>query len=252
MEKPKIITEETLAHARDLLKGMESGDETSAQAKLDELLRVRETGLYQELGKLTRDLHDTLNSFQLDARLSNIAEQEIPDARERLNYVISMTDKAANTTLNCVEESIPIVEDMEQQGIELHSEWKRFTQRELDVQAFRKLSSRIDGFLTESTSKAGRLKSNLNDVLMAQDFQDLTGQIIKRVITLVEEVEGNLVNLIRLTGAQFQAQEQNEKSKEEKKQEAIAAQGPVVPGVSEGDVMSGQDDVDDLLSSLGF
>jgi chemotaxis protein CheZ len=89
------------------------------------------------------------------------------------------------------------------------------------------------------------MKNNLNDVLMAQDFQDLTGQIITRVITLVEEVEGNLVELIRLTGDRFA------KPVEDKEADTVA-EGPHVPGVGNKDVVANQDDVDDLLSSLGF
>jgi chemotaxis protein CheZ len=89
------------------------------------------------------------------------------------------------------------------------------------------------------------MKTNLNDVLMAQDFQDLTGQIISRVITLVEEVEGNLVELIRLTGDRFiKPQDAPETD--------TAAEGPHVPGVGRTDVVADQDEVDDLLSSLGF
>ena len=87
---------------------------------------------------------------------------------------------------------------------------------------------------------------------MAQDFQDLTGQIIKRVIQLVEEVEGNLVNLVKISGVQPVDAGEVELSEEEKRKKAIEAEGPMVPGVDEQEVLSGQDDVDDLLSSLGF
>lgn len=252
MEDNNIINEQALECARGLVDEIEKGNDANAKKALDELVRIRESNLYQELGKLTRELHDALNSFRLDARLTNIAEQDIPDARERLNYVISMTDKAANSTLTAVEESIPVCESLEENANALKDDWVRFTNRKMDANEFRDLTSRVTSFLSETVSGTGLLKANLNNVLMAQDFQDLTGQIIKRVITLVEEVEGNLVNLVRLSGVKPTDEEKRELSAEEKRQEAIKAEGPAIPGAGGDDVLSGQDDVDDLLSSLGF
>ncbi len=252
MDSSNVISEQNLATTRELLAEMEAGDESKARQSLETLVRSGESKLYQELGKLTRDLHDALNSFRLDARISDIAAKEIPDARERLNYVISMTDKAANTTLNAVEESMPMCESLENQAGELQEQWQQFVQRKLGANEFRELSQRLGDFLQESADSSRKIRGNFNDVLMAQDFQDLTGQIIKKVITLVEEVEGNLVNLVKLSGEQAAPEQEKEKSEEEKRQEAIAGQGPVVPGVDSGEVLSGQDDVDDLLSSLGF
>ena len=89
---------------------------------------------------------------------------------------------------------------------------------------------------------------------MAQDYQDLTGQIIRRVITLVQDVENSLVELVRITGQRMQPSAVAEVSaeKEKEKEKDIEACGPAVPGVDKGDIVSSQDDVDDLLSSLGF
>lgn len=88
----------------------------------------------------------------------------------------------------------------------------------------------------------------MNEVMMAQDFQDLTGQIITRVIELVEEVEGNLVELVRLTGERIATVP----DQKDDRAEEIKAEGPHVPGLGDSKVVNGQDDVDDLLSSLGF
>ena len=252
MEDNNIINEHALNCARGLVDEIENGNDVNAKQALDELVRLRDSNLYQELGKLTRELHDALNSFRLDARLTNIAEQEIPDARERLNYVISMTDKAANSTLTAVEESLPVCDSMGDQVNSLISDWDRFTNRQMDAKEFRDLSLRVGTFLSDTSSNTAVIKANLNNVLMAQDFQDLTGQIIKRVITLVEEVEGNLVNLVKISGLEPSDSSKSELSDEEKHKQAIKAEGPAVPGVDEADVLSGQDDVDDLLSSLGF
>ena len=106
----------------------------------------------------------------------------------------------------------------------------------------------IDQFLEGNTGQVKELRSKLNEILMAQDFQDLTSQIIKRVIGLVEDVETNLVNLVKLAGGHIKVD--FEKTKDD---HSIEATGPAVPGVdTESNLVSGQDEVDDLLSSLGF
>lgn len=243
MDDEKIISEDNIARAHDLLACMQSGDEEGAKEIVDELARVREGVLYQEMGKLTRELHDAICAFGMDDRITDIAEFDIPDARERLNFVITKTDDAASRTIGAVEQSIPICETLEEQASELHKEWQQFTNREMDAAGFRDLSKKLEVYLESNTDSASRIKEHLNSVLMAQEFQDLTGQIIKRVITLVEEVESNLVNLIKLTGMP----EEHKRTSEEPK-----LSGPAVPGLDDSKTVSGQDEVDDILSSLGF
>ncbi|MDZ7804182.1 protein phosphatase CheZ [Thiohalophilus sp.] len=246
MSDNNLINDDNIARVRDLLACMENKDEEGAREVVDDLTSIRESALYQEMGKLTRELHDAISAFGMDDRIADIAEHDIPDARERLNYVIQKTDEAANRTLEAVEESFPLCEEIENRAAELHEQWQRFTNRELSADEFRTLSKQLGDYLGSQGEKTGVLKSNLNNVLMAQDFQDLTGQIIKKVIKLVEEVEDNLVELIKLAGLP-EHEEQPQKQASEK------LAGPVVPGVDDtGDTVSGQDEVDDLLSSLGF
>lgn len=240
-----FITEDNVARVYDLKACMESGDEAGAKEVLDELANVRESTLYQEVGKLTRELHDALSNFGVDEHMATLAKEDIPDARERLNYVITMTDDAATRTLNAVEESIPLCEGLEQRASELLKDWTRFTKREMDANEFRELSKQMSEFLQDNSTGAVKINENLKKVLMAQDFQDLTSQIIKRVIKLVEDVEGNLVNLITLIGASKLTKDPEEHHKPE-------LSGPVVPGLDDAGSVSGQDEVDDLLSSLGF
>ncbi len=245
MNNDVLMNEDNLARTRDLQACIESGDEKGAKEIIDDLTDIRENTLYQEVGKLTRELHDAISAFGMDDRISDLTEHDIPDARQRLNFVITKTADAADRTLTAVEESIPICENMEVQAAEILESWRQFTKREMDAEGFRKLSKEIDGFLLTQSDGFSALKGHLNDVLMAQDFQDLTGQIIKRVINLVAEVEGNLVNLIKIAGLPEHAENPREKKKED-------LEGPVVPGVDSGETVSGQDEVDDLLSSLGF
>ncbi len=241
----EVISEDNLARARDLQSCIEAGDEAGAKEIIDDLTNIRESSLYQEVGKLTRELHDAISAFGMDDRIADLTENDIPDARQRLNFVITKTADAANKTLTAVEESIPICEEMESQANHILESWRQFTKREMDAEGFRKLSREIDGFLLTQSDGFSTLKGHLNDVLMAQDFQDLTGQIITRVINLVAEVENNLVNLIKVAGLPEHGHAGEEKKKTE-------LEGPVVPGVDSGDTVSGQDEVDDLLSSLGF
>ncbi len=248
MTNMKICDAASLESAKRLVEFIECGDERAAFDVLEELSAVRESSLFQDLGKLTRDLHNTINGFQLDSKISSMTENDIPDAKERLNYVISMTENAANTTLSAIETSMPISEELQTRVEKLYSSWGRFRQRDMAADEFRSLNHEIDEFFQWLTENVPSLHSNLSDIMMAQGFQDLTGQIIRRVIALVQEVEESLVGLIRITGQKMNTVQQVE----EKKTPNITPTGPVVPGVDKGDVVSGQDDVDDLLSSLGF
>lgn len=232
--------------AKKLAELVNADDKAGINKLLDEMVANRQASLFNEVGKLTRELHEALSNFKLDSRINEMAEDEIPDAKERLNYVITKTEEAADRTLTAVESSVPLCDEMLQRANDIKEDWKRFTSREMEPGEFRALSKEVDNYLEFLVSDASQIKNNLNEVLMAQDFQDLTGQIIRRVITLVGEVEENLVNLIKVSGGQIVHQEGSKKDKPE-------LAGPVVPGLDEGgNTVSGQDEVDDLLSSFGF
>ncbi len=240
-----------LEQARRLVAEMESGDGDEADRVLDELSRARESSLFKQLGKLTRELHETLNSFRLDARLASLAERDIPDAKERLNYVVGLTEQSAHRTLSAVEEGLPTAEALGHEAGDLGAEWKRFRKRELSAAEFRVLAKRMDGFFTRTAGDVEQIRGSLTEVMMAQEFQDLSGQVIRRVIGLVQEVEESLVDLLRITGAHLMAAGEAE-AEPEPVPDLEAGCGPAVPGVDGEDVLSGQDEVDDLLSSLGF
>lgn len=147
IESDELITDDNIARVKDLLVCMEKGHEEDAIEIIDELTSIRETELYQDMGKLTRELHDAISNFGMDDSISIMAEKSIPDARERLNYVISKTDEAANSTLEAIEESIPICDNLGGEASELHTSWNKFTHRELSADEFRVLSKKIEAFL---------------------------------------------------------------------------------------------------------
>ena len=235
---------------RELVQHVESGNTEEADRILDQIAKLRESSLFQELGKLTREFHEALNSFRLDSRLASFAEKEFPDARERLRHVVDMTAKSADRSLTAAEESMPLCEGIESEASDLKTQWERFVNRDMSADEFRQLSGRINEFLDTAGGNAAALRNNLNEVMMAQDFQDLTGQIIERVIGLVDDMEGSLVELIRISGQNLRVQE----SAEQQQEDLLKGTGPVVPGVDDAaeNIVSGQDEVDDLLSSLGF
>lgn len=239
--------QDILTHAEELVREMQAGNDQKVQDLLRCITDAREGGLYREVGKMTRQLHEALNNFCADTRLDELAEEEIPDARTRLRHVITLTQKSADRSLTAVENTMPRCDQLSMRIAELGKSWQNFKRREMSVEQFRELSAKLEAFFIDAESDTSAIRGGLNEVMMAQDFQDLTGQIITRVIELVEEVEGNLVELVRLTGAQMAAKEDKDTT-----QRDIEAAGPVVPGVKTSGVVSGQDEVDDLLSSLGF
>jgi len=247
----KMNNDSLLDQARCLVAELEAGNAAAAEHAIDELGRIREQSLFRELGKMTRQLHDSLTSFALDSRMQSLAESDIPDAKARLNHVITMTEDSANRTLTAVESTLPIAEQLQNSANDLHEQWERFRNKDMNVDEFRSMSKEIDAFLSVTRDNAGRIHGNLSEVMMAQGFQDLTGQIIRRVINLVQEVEDNLVELIRLSGSV--ETEAGDKATAQQKNELMQGVGPQVPGVGDtSGSVSGQDEVDDLLSSLGF
>jgi len=243
-----MIDENTIVQAKLLLENLEAGNEEAAQKNLDNLSSVSENRLFKEIGKLTRDLHDTLNSFHLDTRLTSLAAQDIPDAKDRLEYVMTLTAEAANKTMDAVEDGINIVGGIKSNAIDLDAGWQKVRKKELDGVQFRELCASTETFISTTASGSVELHSLLQEALMAQDFQDLTGQVIKRVIQLVHEVEESLVATIKMFGEMTEYQEALEEDVEPK----AAQRGPQMNVENRSDVVSSQDDVDDLLSSLRF
>lgn len=247
--------EAMLKHAKELIAQLEKGNSLEALNIIHDLNKYRDQRLFAEVGRMTRTLHDAIVNFHNDTNFNASDKEElsrIRDASDRLSYVIQMTEKAANKTMDMIEQTIPMVENMEMNARYLKPEWERLMRREMKPEEFRDLYKKMDVFLLNTIEESQKLKLMYSDILMAQDYQDLTGQIIKRVITLVKEVEESLVKLVRMAvqvdaaagiSHQLSARQLSERDKLE---------GPNVGTVKIKDAVSGQDEVDDLLSSLGF
>lgn len=240
----------TLEQAQQLVSLLESNKQHEADLLLRDLADAGQEELFDSIGKLTRQLHDSLQEFLQDPRLSTLTADELPDAQNRLQYVMQRTEDAANRTMDAVEASLPLAAEIGTEVTAILPVWNGLMNRDIDLQQFKTLCHQVDGFIRRSGERSEHLHTLLTEVLMAQDFQDLTGQVIRRVIDLVQEVESQLISLLTIFGEDYQkaAQEHADTTVMEKK----GAEGPIIDPGARDDVVSGQDDVDDLLSSLGF
>ena len=245
-------------HAQELVSSLEKGRFGDAVQLIHQLNQTRDLGLYQEVGKLIRELHSAIVSFQIDPHMPQAEEvSQITDATERLSYVVKLTEGAANRTMDLVEASTPVLNDLSAEAASLSGDWQRFMRREVEAPEFRELVKRVDSFLTHSAEGNRKVAGHLNDILLAQDYQDLTGQVIKRVTALVTEVESNLLKLVLMASqvdrfAGIEHDHDQLRAEKDQEKHPTRGEGPQIHADKREDVVSGQDDVDDLLSSLGF
>ncbi len=243
--------------AKLLIETLQNKDFEKASHLIQNLCAVRDRHIFVAVGKLTRALHDAIVNFNVDAEIHPGIEgqnpSEIRDASVRLNYVIELTQKAADRTMDRVESAAPIAQNLGQEAARLKTEWQKLRRRELSKDDFVRLYGRMDEFLDQMGEGTEQLSNNLQAIILEQGYQDLTGQVLKKVIGLVSDVENELVNLVRIAGqvedvtglVKYQRVEHPQKSN-------IAGEGPQIFADQRDDVVNGQDDVDDLLSSLGF
>ena len=247
--------------AKLLTEKLQSDQFEEASTLIHTITQARDRHIFQSVGRLTRGLHNAIVNFNVDADLSKeppkIATSDITDASNRLTYVIELTQKAAEKTMDMVDEAAPIAMNLGQEANSLRTEWARLKRREMGPDEFRQLYERMDGFLGQMVTGTEQLSKNLQDIVLEQGFQDLTGQVLKRVIGLISDVEKDLVSLVRIAGQVEEIAgltgdvESIEHDKEIMQKRKTEAEGPQI-NKDRADVVSGLDDGDDLLSSLGF
>src|SRR6185437_12165573 len=226
-----------------LAEALRTEDETAFFAAVDHIVHMREPGMFTEIRKLTGDLQKALERFSIESRLQDIAENDIPDAQARLTHVLRMTDEAAHRTLDLVEQSGPLAERTAREASALIDQVSTYRNRTADMKGFECVVRSMVAFLPAARADSELIRLNLAEVLLAQGYQALTGQIIRSVMKLVEELEAALSNLAKLSGDVVEHATLGESSQ---------GHGPTVPGVTKGEVASGQTDVDALLSGLGM
>ena len=196
-------------------------------------------GVFNEIGHLTRALHDSLRELGYDKNLQKAASA-IPDARDRLNYIATMTQAAAERVLNATEAAQPVVEKIESGAKNLAGEWQKLFDNKLDVEQFKQLAMQTHAYLVEVPRQTRQTNANLTEIMMAQDFQDLTGQVIKKVMDVTQNLEAQLLALLV------------HHAPPSVKLDPSLLNGPVVNAAGRTDVVTSQAQVDDLLESLGF
>lgn len=197
--------------------------------------------VFNRIGVMTRQVHDTLRALGGDDALKD-AVDAIPDARQRLNYIAVMTEQAASRVLNATDIAKPLQDKVSADATKLQASWDKLFANQLSVPEFKALADQTRHFLGEVRTSSHATNEQLMEIMMAQDFQDLTGQVIKKVLDLAQTLETELLQLLI---------EVTPPEKRVSKSEGLM-NGPVVNSKGRDDVVTSQEQVDDLLDSLGF
>ncbi|MDF9435574.1 protein phosphatase CheZ [Chromohalobacter israelensis] len=211
--------------------------------------------LIHKIGKMTRMLHESMRELGLDKEIEKAAEA-IPDARDRLSYVAAMTEQAAERSLNAIDQAQPLQERMETGAEQLDRRWEEWFAAPVELDDAKELVRDTRAFLHDVPTQTKATNAQLLEIMMAQDFQDLTGQVIKKMMDVIREIEQQLVQVLIDTAPDSHNKEElqqlaDERSRKTKKGDDELLNGPQVK--PEGaDVVNSQDQVDDLLDSLGF
>jgi chemotaxis protein CheZ len=246
--------------AKLLAEKLQSDQIEEASQLIQSLANARDKHIFQSVGKLTRGLHNAIINFDLDTDIAGGADGALTlNASDKLNYVIEITQNAANKTMDAVEEAAPIAVNLGQEAGHLHKDWQRLRRREMSPDEFRQLYERTDIFLSQMVLGTDQIGKSLQNIVLEQGFQDLSGQVLKRVIKLIGDVERDLVTLVRIAG---QVEEvagiadhidsiEGAVEIQQKDNSLVQGEGPQIVKNNPG-VVANQDEVDDLLSSLGF
>ncbi len=151
--------------------------------------------IISRIGSLTRMLRDSLRELGLDQAIAEAAEA-IPDARDRLDYVVQKTAQAADRALNSVEAAQPHQDKMEAGAIALKGRWDAWFENPIELADARELVTDTRQYLGEVPEHTSFTNKQLLDIMMAQDFQDLTGQVIKRMMDVIQEIERQLLMVL--------------------------------------------------------
>ncbi|MRX08354.1 protein phosphatase CheZ [Pseudoduganella sp. FT25W] len=195
--------------------------------------------MFERLGGIVRLLHDSLRELGYDKALTE-ASTQINDAQDRLEYVATLTEQAANKVLNTLDEAMPDQDTLSKQSKDMENRWADLFAGKLSLDQFKQLAGDAQQFAIAVSAATETEKARLLDIMMAQDFQDITGQLIKKVVNITKTVESELATLLRDNAPPAVKEKIAQK-------EVSLMSGPSAPTVA-----LNQDSVDDLLADLGF
>lgn len=202
----------------------------------------KQEAVFNRIGHMARTLHDTLGQLGYD-KLVEQTVTALPDAKDRLAYVANLTEQAACRVLNATDIAGPLVDEIENGAAALGDRWDKAFANQLGVAEFKQLAEETRAYFKDQLpTKTRATHAQLTEIMMAQDFQDLTGQVIKKVVALAQDLETGLM------GALLDVLPETKRTEEV----ASLMNGPVVNAEGRTDVVVNQEQVDDLLDSLGF
>jgi chemotaxis protein CheZ len=197
--------------------------------------------IHQRIGALTRQLHDSLNGLGLTDKVKAWAG-EVPDAKSRLSYIARLTGEAAEKVLNNVDQA-KVHHD------HIATETRRIGALIVKDPVAAVAKGHVMNFLSDVEESTKQIDQNLTNIMLAQDFHDLTGQVISKVVVLAANIETQLISLLILTAPGDNAPKPTQAPTNV---DQHVPQGPTVTPEGNPDVVHGQSEVDDLLASLGF
>ena len=195
--------------------------------------------MFERLGGIVRLLHDSLRELGYDKALTE-ASSQIVDAQDRLEYVATLTEQAANKVLNTLDEGMPAQDVLSKRAKDMDSRWTALFDGKLSLEEFKALAGDSRQFAQAVAEATEAEKARLLEIMMAQDFQDITGQLIKKVVNITKTVEHELAQLLR------------DNAPAEVREKLAQKPVPLMQGPSVPSVALDQDNVDDLLADLGF
>jgi chemotaxis protein CheZ len=232
----------------DALQGaLDAGDEAAFSRAFEQLREGMSAEFMPELKRITASAQEALRRFREETRLDSLAANEVPDARKRLAHVVKLTEEAAHRTLDLVERSGPIVDQAARDAADLLEAWSAYPHRSGVGGSL--WPERAHAFLERALKDTDEVRGNLSEMLLAQGYQDLTGQITRGVIALVGELESVLGELVRLSNGDETMR--SLRVLPAPGQDLTRGIGPTVPGVQDGGSVNDQDDIDALLKSFG-
>ncbi len=202
-----------------------------------------EDKVFNRIGQMTRQLHDTLHELGYDKLIEDTVHGVIPDARDRLSYIANLTEQAACRVLNATDIAQPVQDSLLSEAQALGERWDRVYANQASLDEFKALADASRAFFKEGVpAKVDATNAQLMEIMMAQDFQDLTGQVIKKVVALAQGLESQLMAVLI------------EAIPGERRNPEVSSllNGPVINADGRADVVVSQEQVDDLLGSLGF
>jgi chemotaxis protein CheZ len=226
------------------------------QTGADQLSEEASEELIHRIGKLTRMLRENMRELGLDKEIEKAAEA-IPDARDRLHYVAAMTEQAAERALNAIDRAQPMQDQLTERAEALDKRWAEWFEAPKELDDAKALVKDTRSYLSDVPDMTAATSKELLEIMMAQDFQDLTGQVIKKMMDVIREIEHQLVQVLIDNVPEAQARETMQRKAEDQWKHDTARRneellnGPQVNDEAP-DIVSGQDQVDDLLDELGF